>query len=141
VGVAEGFAGFLGLCGGGPGLAGVVGAGAAVVGQAAGDQAEPVPAFDALGVGSGFTGDFVEGEQADVAEPLVVAAQPVAVAVGAEPPGGEGVAFPAGDAPLGEDLGDLAVGVLVEQLSMRSMVACGVWRSCQGSSGRGRVAL
>jgi hypothetical protein len=116
VGVAEGFAGFLDLRGGGAGLAGVVEAGAAVVGQAPGDQAEPVPAFDALGVGAEFAGDFVEGEQAGVAKSLVVAAQPVTVAVGAEPPGGEGVAFSAGDALLGEDLGDLAVGVLVEQL-------------------------
>ena len=63
-----------------------------------------------------LAGDFVEGEQAGLAEPLVVAAEPVAVAVGAEPSGGEGVAFSAGDALLGEDLGDLAVGVLVEQL-------------------------
>jgi hypothetical protein len=74
VGVAEGFAGFLGLCGGGTGLAGVVEAGAAVVGQAPGDQAEPVPAFDALGVGAEFAGDFIEGEQAGVAGSLVVAA-------------------------------------------------------------------
>ena len=45
-----------------------------VIGQAPGDQAEPVPAFDAGGVGAQFAGDFVEGEQAGVAEPLVMAA-------------------------------------------------------------------
>jgi hypothetical protein len=78
VGVAEGLAGVLDLGGGGAGLAGVVEAGAAVVGQAPGDQAEPVPAFDAGGVGAEFAGDLVEGEQAGLAEPLVVAAQPVA---------------------------------------------------------------
>jgi hypothetical protein len=65
---------------GGPGLARVVEEDAAVVGLLACDQAELVPAFDALGVRGELTGDLVEGEQAAVAQPLVVAAEAAFVA-------------------------------------------------------------
>ncbi len=40
---------------------------AAVVGLLAGDQAELVPAFDALGMRGELAGDLVQGEQAAVA--------------------------------------------------------------------------
>ena len=68
--VAEGFAGGFDLGGAGAVLAGVVEAGAAVVGEVPGDEAEAVPAFDAGGVCVHLAGCLVEGEHAGIAEPF-----------------------------------------------------------------------
>jgi hypothetical protein len=116
VSVAEGLAGGLHEGGAGAGLAGVVEAGAAVVGAAAGDQAEAVPAFDALRVGVEFGGGLVEGEHAGGAEPLPQAGDLVAVAVGAQPVGGEGFAVAGGQPACGQRGGGLAVGVGGQQV-------------------------
>jgi hypothetical protein len=61
--VAETLAGVFGVGPGRAGLAGMVAEDAAVVGLLAGDQAEPVPALDAAGVGAEVGGDLVEGEE------------------------------------------------------------------------------
>ena len=114
-GCCRGLCRCLGLGGGGAGLAGVVEAGAAVVGQVPGDQAQPVPAFDAGGVGASSP-----AISSRVSRPASRSRWWwLRAGSGRSGRGGglrEGVAFPAGDAPLGEDPGDLAVGVLVEQL-------------------------
>ena len=137
--VAESLASFFDLVAGGAGLAGVVEEDAAVVGLLAGDEAELVPAFDALGVGGELLGDLVEGEQAGVAEPLVVAAEAAFVAVpGAWSPV-QGDAMP----PWGawRVLRMSAVGAKVwssSSWSISSMTSLGVLRSCQALSGTGR---
>jgi hypothetical protein len=115
VGVAELLAGLFGLGAGGPGLARVVEEDAAVVGLLAGDQAELVPAFDALGVRGELAGDLVEGEQAVVAQPLVVAAEAAFVAVSGDVLAGPGCGVAAVGCLAGvEGVGDLRVGVVLE---------------------------
>ncbi len=113
--VAESLAGFFDLAAGGAGLAGVVEEDAAVVGLLAGDEAEFVPAFDALGVGGELAGDLVEGEQAVVAEPLVVAAEAAFVAVSGDVVAGPGCGVAAvGCLPGVEDVSDGGAGVVVQ---------------------------
>src|ERR1019366_6163301 len=97
------------------GLAGVVEEDAAVVGLLAGDEAEFVPAFDALGVGGELAGDLVEGEQAVVAEPLVVAAEAAFVAVPGDVVAGPGCGVAAVGCLAGvEDVSDVCAGVVVQ---------------------------
>ncbi|MGH3193176.1 MAG: IS66 family transposase, partial [Streptosporangiaceae bacterium] len=97
-------------------LGGVVEAGAAVVGEVPGDEAEAVPALDAGGVCVQLAGCLVEGEHAGVAEPLPEAGDVAGEAVGAYPAGVPWLAVPAVQAALVEGACDLAVGVAAEQL-------------------------
>jgi hypothetical protein len=100
---------------GGPGLAGVVEEDAAVVGLLACDQAELVPAFDALAVRGELAGDLVQGEQAAVAQPLVVAAEAAFLAVSGDVLAGPGCGVAAVGRLAGiEGAGDLRVGVVLE---------------------------
>ena len=115
--VAEALAGVLGVGAGRAGLAGVVAEDAAVVGLLAGDQAEPVPAFDAAGVGVKIGGDLAEGEQPAVLQPLVVAGHLVVAGQLGDALAVPGVPVAAGVACGVELAGDLGVGVAVEQLA------------------------
>ena len=101
---------------GGAGLVGVEQQGAAGVGAVPGQQSVVVPAFDRMRCDAELFGDFVDGEPAFVAEPLMVAGDVAGVAERAQP--GRGERFPPAGAQfaLVEQGGGLVVGVLVEQL-------------------------
>jgi len=115
--VAEALAGVFGVGTGWAGLAGVVAEDAAVVGLLAGDQAEPVPALDAAGMGVKTGGDLAEGEQPAVLQPLVVAGHLVVVRQFGDAFAVPWVPVAAGVACGVQLAGDLGVGAVVEQLA------------------------
>jgi hypothetical protein len=114
--VAETLAGGFGVGAGRARLAGVVAEDAAVVGLLAGDQAEPVPAFDAAGMGVKACGDLAEGEQPAIEQPLVVAGHLVVVRQFGDAVAVPGVLVAAGMACGVQLGGDLGVGAAVEQV-------------------------
>lgn len=89
---------------------------ALVVEGVAGDEPGVVPDLDGLGGHAEAVGHLGQGEHAGVAEPLLATAEPVFVADVADDEPVEGAAFAAGQAAVVEDGGDLAVGVVIEEL-------------------------
>jgi hypothetical protein len=87
-----------------------------VVVSLATDKTGVVPGFDGASGHAEGGGHFGQGEQAGLAQALSAAAWPVVADDAGDDESVEGTALAAGEAAVVEDVGDLGVGVVVEQV-------------------------